>query len=616
MSGFNHVAGGFVFTGLFGSLMLGINILASPITLVITLISSLLPDIDHTRSTVGKVVYPLAKWINRRFGHRTITHGMPCLCVLAVACAAVEKTFFGHLTWTGVFALGYFSHLLLDMFTLQGVTLMYPFSRAPYVMIGNPDKRMRTGDYRKEAIAFSIFLVAGFFMQPLFAKGFWTVWNQGLATLKHVHGEFLRSNDLLKVTYEITEGGNTRHGSAFAIETTSTQAWCIDSAGQWVLLKEPECRRAFPEHTGRTFAFQSQTFISIPADSLNLILQGKTIQKLEVQANQPFQVTELNSFPKSVPSFAADHPSRPPLFAAVAAELSLDTFIADKSFQAEIEFLQSEIRRIETAERSGAAARSAHAARLAELRRQYAATADVSQRQRLHEEIEGEEARKFAETDEARIEELKDQIARIRKEASYKATTERTSINQKNAQELSKIQPTRFTGIVTFLLISGGNAVSAGPAPTPMPAADTIFQPKSNQKTYKVVGVKDGDTVEAFDDSSKTTFVIRLAHVDTPEKSQAFGTKAKQFTSDLVFGKQISIEKTDVDRYGRWVCVVTCEGKILNLELVKAGFAWHYKKYSSAQEYAAAEVEAKSRKVGLWQDASPTPPWDFRKAKK
>lgn len=47
----------------------------------------------------------------------------------------------------------------------------------------------------------------------------------------------------------------------------------------------------------------------------------------------------------------------------------------------------------------------------------------------------------------------------------------------------------------------------------------------------KVTGIKDGDTYTVFYNGSEQT--IRLAHIDCPEKKQPFGSKAKQFASDI-----------------------------------------------------------------------------------
>lgn len=130
----------------------------------------------------------------------------------------------------------------------------------------------------------------------------------------------------------------------------------------------------------------------------------------------------------------------------------------------------------------------------------------------------------------------------------------------------------------------------------------------------KIVGVTDGDTITALD-ANNTQAKIRLHGVDTPESSQAFGTKAKQFTSDLCFGKTVQIKIIDTDRYGRYVGVVTLpDGKILNQELVAAGMAWWYQQYApNDTTLKSLQEQAKAAKLGLWADANPTPPWDFRK---
>lgn len=134
----------------------------------------------------------------------------------------------------------------------------------------------------------------------------------------------------------------------------------------------------------------------------------------------------------------------------------------------------------------------------------------------------------------------------------------------------------------------------------------------------RVVGVMDGDTVKVLD-ASNTQWKIRLVGIDAPEKKQAFGIRSKEHLSDLIYNKQVTIEYTKKDRYGRTLGKILIDGVDANLEQVKAGFAWHYKQYAKEQsiedrvQYSNAEDQARSVGRGLWADASPLPPWEFRK---
>ena len=132
--------------------------------------------------------------------------------------------------------------------------------------------------------------------------------------------------------------------------------------------------------------------------------------------------------------------------------------------------------------------------------------------------------------------------------------------------------------------------------------------------TAKVVGVKDGDTVVVLDSLNNQT-TIRLAVVDTPEKSQPFGTKAKQFTSDQIYQKTIKYVVTDTDRYGRSIAMIyyDTDNKYLSAEIIKAGMGWHYKRYSTSKELALLEENAKKNKIGLWVESNPIEPSEWRK---
>lgn len=131
----------------------------------------------------------------------------------------------------------------------------------------------------------------------------------------------------------------------------------------------------------------------------------------------------------------------------------------------------------------------------------------------------------------------------------------------------------------------------------------------------KVIGIKDGDTVEVLDDHNKTT-ILRLAEVDCPEKKQPYGNAAKQFTSNTVYRKTVSYIITNKDRYSRSVAKVYYKSKYLSAEIIKNGMGWQYKKYSRSKELALLEQNARASRIGLWEDPNAIAPWDWRKARR
>lgn len=140
----------------------------------------------------------------------------------------------------------------------------------------------------------------------------------------------------------------------------------------------------------------------------------------------------------------------------------------------------------------------------------------------------------------------------------------------------------------------------------------------ADQVNGRVVSVTDGDTITILDNTN-TQHKIRLAGIDAPEKNQAFGTASKRSLSDMVFGRQVAVEWSKHDRYGRTVGKVIVNGMDANLEQIKRGMAWFYAKYQNEQsvqdrlDYASAQDDAQKNHLGLWADKNPTPPWEFRK---
>jgi len=133
----------------------------------------------------------------------------------------------------------------------------------------------------------------------------------------------------------------------------------------------------------------------------------------------------------------------------------------------------------------------------------------------------------------------------------------------------------------------------------------------------RCIKVADGDTITILT-PAKRQVRIRLACIDCPERRQPFGKRAKQFTSSLVFGKQVRVHVVDWDRYGRavgWVYVSNDDGReiCVNRELVREGLAWVYRRYCSDPQLLELEARARKVKRGLWRDPHRVPPWEFRR---
>ncbi len=131
----------------------------------------------------------------------------------------------------------------------------------------------------------------------------------------------------------------------------------------------------------------------------------------------------------------------------------------------------------------------------------------------------------------------------------------------------------------------------------------------------KLVKVLDGDTVDVLQEGKAER--IRLHGIDAPEKGMPHGQKAKQYVLDLAAQKIVTVEVKDTDRYGRTVGeVILPDGRSLNREIVKAGYAWWYRQYSKDASLGVLEAEARNARRGLWADKEPMPPWEWRAAKR
>ena len=131
--------------------------------------------------------------------------------------------------------------------------------------------------------------------------------------------------------------------------------------------------------------------------------------------------------------------------------------------------------------------------------------------------------------------------------------------------------------------------------------------------TGKVVKILDGDTYDLLLNDN-TTLRVRMDGIDAPERGMPFSKKATQYLGELCKDQTVRIRKGNLDRYGRTISFSYLEdGRELSREMLKAGYAWHYKAYNSDSELAALEDDARQAKRGLWRDKHPMAPWENRK---
>lgn len=133
--------------------------------------------------------------------------------------------------------------------------------------------------------------------------------------------------------------------------------------------------------------------------------------------------------------------------------------------------------------------------------------------------------------------------------------------------------------------------------------------------TGSVTRIIDGDTLVVLD-TADVQHRIRLSSIDAPESKQPFGTKSKEALADLVKGKQVSVEVTGRDKYGRELGTIYIGSVNVNRKMLELGMAWHYRRYSKDESLAGAEKEARVARVGLWADKEPVPPWEWRSNEK
>ena len=447
----NHVIGGIVITGLFGSFM-NLNILANPWYIATTIIASLLPDIDHTRSIIGKIFLPFSRYLNRRYGHRTITHSLTILIGLSLFLAYLEAIFLHTSTYSKIFFLAYFSHLILDMMTVQGVPLLYRFLRNPCVMPGNPDMRFRTGNIRTETSIFCFFLLSAIFLQPLIKNGFWTQYNRFFGTPKHLASEYNKSDDALYVKYLVKQGTEEMRGEGYCIEASENKVVLLEENRFKILDKERYViKETVPEHTGKQLQFKTIHFINISVDSLNQLVDNQDIKEMSLQSSNPFRYYQ-NNIPSITKSFKGEY-----LDQIIFEEIKETTALNNNHkityhINHKIQTIQQQIESIKAAQAQQLSSYEQQLKKLEYLENKIFNETDIVIKERLLKQIKTLKKIKIPKIDQQKIPELEAKIKELRLSDQIKYQDKKMKLQ--NQTSSSNTTPYQFTGFITLVLIT------------------------------------------------------------------------------------------------------------------------------------------------------------------
>lgn len=228
-------------------------------------------------------------------------------------------------------------------------------------------------------------------------------------------------------------------------------------------------------------------------------------------------------------------------------------------------------------------------------------------------------------------------MSRTSTRSKTRNTTRKVASKAIDSMGFTGLQATLLKAMIPLVLAGAAWLSGQTPWPSPIQAQTTQSAGRSEQgpvaksgDTYtgKVIKVADGDTLTVLDKNGRK-HKIRMHGIDAPESKQAHGMASAEWMSARVLGTEVTIEVNDTDRYQRevakvWATPSDCQAQPcqysldINLEALKAGQVWWYKDYAKTQTpadrrlYEQAEQNARQARIGLWQGAKPTPPWQWR----
>lgn len=156
---------------------------------------------------------------------------------------------------------------------------------------------------------------------------------------------------------------------------------------------------------------------------------------------------------------------------------------------------------------------------------------------------------------------------------------------------------------------------------SPPPQATNTDIAPANTTSATILSTGDGDSLKARSKDGSSS-KVRIGCIDSPEYDQEYGPEAAQrLRSLLPSGITIELREITTDQYGRTVAEIYSEGKSVGLQMVREGYAAVYHRYldgcsATADQYIAAEEEARSQKLNFWSQSDPEMPWDYRRKRR
>ena len=200
-SGTNHIIGGIAIVGSTAAIF-DINIFNDYYSIPFVVFFSILADIDHKKSLIGKVFFFVSENLERNFGHRTVTHSLLFWLALTLIIAIIEKLIINGLEITFICSIAYLSHLLLDMCTLSGIPFFWGFTTDRCFLALNRNMRLRAGDVKGEAglMLLSFLLIVS--MYPLMDAGLSNIYKSNFKSVEYLKGFAVSSKRSLKISFQ------------------------------------------------------------------------------------------------------------------------------------------------------------------------------------------------------------------------------------------------------------------------------------------------------------------------------------------------------------------------------------------------------------------------------